>query len=135
MIEWEFNVDTQEEADDVQVIGWDLAAMSKEDEEPAEKLWRELERERACLGKECTGDNVEREAVWCQEALSKVLDAKAKKIGICPRSKRWWHSEIKERRSALRREKRRGRRSEVAARAKAELPKSIRQSKSRMWND
>jgi len=29
----------------VQVIGWNLAAMSKEDEEAAEKLWKELERE------------------------------------------------------------------------------------------
>jgi len=135
VIEWEFNVDKQEEADHVQVIGWNLAAMSQEDEEAAEKLWRELERERAHLGEECTGDDVEREAEWCQETLSKVLDAKAKKIRICARSKRWWNGKIKERRCALGREKRRGRRSEAAARAEAELQKSIRQSKSRMWND
>jgi len=109
--------------------------MPKEDEEAAEKLWRELESERAHLGEECTGDDVEREAEWCQEALSKVLDAKAKKIRICARSKRWWNGEIKKRRSALGREMRRGRRSEAAARAKTELQKSIRQSKSRMWND
>ena len=40
-----------------------------------------------------------------------------------------------ERRSALGRGNRRGRRSEAAARAEAELQKSIRQSKSRMWDD
>jgi macrodomain Ter protein organizer (MatP/YcbG family) len=135
VIEWEFNVDEQEEADHMQVIGWNLAAVSKEDEEAADKLRRELEIERAHLGEECTGDNVDRAAEWCQDALSQVLDAKAKKIGICARSKRWWNGEIKETRSALGREKRRGRRSEAAARAKAELQKSIRQSKSWMLND
>jgi hypothetical protein len=81
------------------------------------------------------GDDVEQEAEWCHETLSKVLDAKAKNIRSCARSKRWWNGEIKERRSALRREKRRGRRSEAAACAKVELQKSIRQSKSQMWND
>ena len=38
VIEWEFNIHKQEEADHVQVIGWNLAAMSKEDEEAAERL-------------------------------------------------------------------------------------------------
>jgi len=67
----------------VQVMGWNLAAMSQEDQEAAEKLWKELERERAQLGEECMGDDVERKAEWCQSTLSKVLDAKAKKIRIC----------------------------------------------------
>jgi hypothetical protein len=125
VIKWEFNVDKQEEADHVQVIGWNLAAMAQEDKEAAEKLWRELERDRAHLGEECTGDDVEREAECSQETLSKVPDAKAKKIRICARSKRWWNGEIMERTSGLGREKRRGRRSEAAARAKAELQKSI----------
>jgi len=120
----------------VQVIGWNLAAMTKEDQQAAEKLWKELERERAHLGKECTGDDVEREAKWCQETLSKVPNGKGKKIRICTQSKRWWNAEIIEMRSALGREpRRRGRRSEPAARVKAELQNSIRQSKSRMWND
>jgi len=109
--------------------------MSKEDEEAAEKLWKALERDRAQLGEECTGDNVERDAEWCQATLSKDLDAKAKKIRIWARSKTWWNGEIKERRSAVGREKRRGRRSEAAAHAKAELQKSISQLKSRMWDD
>jgi hypothetical protein len=53
------------------------------DEEAAQKLWKELERNRAHLGDECMGDYVKREAEWCQATLSKVLDAKAKKIRIC----------------------------------------------------
>jgi len=125
VIEWEFSVDKQEQADHVQVMGWNLAAMSKEDEKSPEKLWKELEGQRARLDEECTGDEVEREAEWCQETLSRVLDAKAKRIRICARSKRWWNGEIKERRSALRREKRRGRRSEAAAHATVELQRSI----------
>jgi len=32
--------------------------MSKEDEEAEQKLWRELVRERAQLGKECMGDDL-----------------------------------------------------------------------------
>jgi len=119
----------------MQFIVSNLAGMSKEDKEAAEKLGMELERERAHLGEECTGDDVEREAEWCQETQSSVLDAKAKKIRICARSKRWLNGVIKERRRALGREKRRGGRSEAAARAKAELQKSIWQSKSWMWND
>jgi hypothetical protein len=43
-------------------------------------------------------DEVEQEAVWCQETLSKDLDAEAKKIRLCARSKRWWDGEIEERR-------------------------------------
>jgi hypothetical protein len=121
LIQWEFSVDKQEEVDHVQVIGWNLAAMSKEDEKAAEKLWKELEGQRARLEEECTGDEVEREAEWSQETLSKFLDAKAKKIRICARSTRWWNGEIKQRRSGLEREKRRGTRSEAAAHAKAEL--------------
>ena len=58
-----------------------------------------------------------------------------KKKRICARSKRWWNGEIKVMRSVLGRENRRGRRSEEAARAKGKLQKSIRHSKSWMWND
>jgi len=61
--------------------------------------------------------------------------AKAENIRICARSKRLWYGEIKERFSALGREKRRGRRSGAAARTNEELQKSIRQSKSWMGND
>jgi len=111
-------------------------AMTEEDEEAAKKLWMELPKERAHLDSACTEDEVEQEATWCQETLSKVLDITAKKIRICAKSKRWWNGDIKARRKALGQEKRRrGRHSEGAARAKAELQKSIRKSKSQMWSD
>ena len=42
----------------MQVIGWNLAAMSKEHEEAAETLWKQLERDIAHLGEECMGDDV-----------------------------------------------------------------------------
>jgi hypothetical protein len=68
--------------------------------------------------------------------ISKVLDVTAKKIRICAKLKRWWNGDIKTRRKTLWQEnRRRGRRSEGAARAKAELQKSIRKSKSQMWSD
>jgi hypothetical protein len=104
VIEWGIIVDKQEEEDHVQLIGWNLAAMSKEDDKPADKLWKEREGQRARIDEECTGDEVEREVECWQEMLNTVLDAKAKKMGICPRSKRWWNGEIQAKRSALGRE-------------------------------
>jgi len=95
VIEWAFSVDKQAEADHMQFIGWNLAAMSKEEEEAVEKLGKELERQRAHLEKESAEDKVESEAEWCQKTLSKVLDEKAKKICICAQLKRWWNCEIK----------------------------------------
>jgi len=88
--------------------------MSKEDEESAEKLCKQLETARAHLEEECMGDDAEQEAEWCQETQSKLLNAKVKKITICAQSQRWWNGEIIRWRSKMRREKRRGRRSEAA---------------------
>jgi hypothetical protein len=42
----------------------------------------ELAKERTQIDAECTEDEVEQEATWCQEAMSSVLDAMAKKIRI-----------------------------------------------------
>jgi len=96
VIRSQFSVDMQDEADNVQVIGWNFAAMSKKDEEAAEQLWKELEGQRGHLDEECMWDEVEREAEWCQETRSKVLYANGKKLGICARSKRLWNGEIKQ---------------------------------------
>jgi len=54
VIEWEVGVDRQEEADHERVVGWNLAAMTDEDAEAAEKLWMELAKERIQLDAECT---------------------------------------------------------------------------------
>jgi hypothetical protein len=135
IIQWELEMETQEEAWGTQVVGWNLAAMSQEDVEAAKELWKERPKEMAHLGAEIMGDEVESEAEWCQEALSRVLDATAKKITICALLKRWWNGEIQEKRSQLGREKRRRRRSAATAQAKAELQKSVRGAKDKVWND
>jgi hypothetical protein len=135
VIEWEVGVDRQEEADHERVVGWNSAAIMEKDAEAAEKQWRELAKERAQLEAECTEDEVEQEALWCKEAISTVVDATAKKIRICARSKRWWNTEVKETRRTVRRERRRTPNLEEAARAKAELQKSILQSKRKTRGD
>jgi len=77
VIEWEVGVDRQEEADHERVVGWNLAAMTDKDVEAAGKLWAELAKERAQLDAECTVDEVEQEATWCQEGMISVLGATA----------------------------------------------------------
>ena len=129
VIEWEVEVDRQEEAGHERLVGWNLAAMTEEDGKAAEKRWMELVKGRAHLHSECTADEVEQEAAWCQEAMGNVLDHMAKKIRIFAISKRWWNADIRVRRNAVGREKRRRRNSDEAAKAKAEFLKSIRQSK------
>jgi hypothetical protein len=112
--------------------GWNLAAMTEEDAKAAEKLWMELAKDRADLNAQCTADEVEQEAAWCQEAIGNVLDATAKKISICAKSKTWWNADIRERRKADGREKRKRQTSQEAAKAKADFQMSIRQSKRKM---
>jgi len=134
-IECEVDMARQEKAGGPQVVGWNLAAILQEDQEQAEKLWREWARGRAYLGVESTGDDVKSKAVWCQESLGNVLDTTAEKITICTRSKRCWNGEIKERWSQLGREKRRRRRSAATAQSNARLQKWIWRAKDGMWND
>jgi hypothetical protein len=45
VIESEFEADRHEEADPETVLGWNLAAMTEEDAEEAEKQWAELARQ------------------------------------------------------------------------------------------
>jgi hypothetical protein len=95
----------------------------------------ELVKKRAHLSAECTEEEVEQEASWCQEAMSSVLNATAKKIRVCAKSERWWNADLKEMRKAVGREKRRRQNSGEAARAKAELQKSIGQSKRQICSE
>jgi hypothetical protein len=77
LIEWEVEVDRQEKAGHERIVGWNLAAMTEEDMKPVEKLWMQLAKERGHLDAECTADEVEQEAGWCQETMGNVLDATA----------------------------------------------------------
>jgi len=135
LIEGEVDGDGQEEAGHERVVGWNIAAMTEEDVKAAEKLWMQLPKERAHLDAECTADEVEKQAAWCQEAMGNVLDATAEKIRICDKSKRWWNADIRERRKEGGRETKGKRNMEDAAKAKAELQKSIRQSQKKMWSE
>ena len=125
VLEWEVEVVRQEQAGCERVEGWNFAAMTKKDAKAAAKLWIELGTERAHLDPECTADEVEQEATWCQEAMGKVLDTTANMIRFCTKSKRWWNANIRERRKSVGREKRRRRNLEEAAKVKAEPQKSI----------
>ena len=135
VIEWEVGVDRLEEVDHERVVGWNLLAMTEKDAEAAEKLWKELVKERAQLDAECTEDEVDQEAASCQQTISSVLDDTANKIRICARSKRWWNAKIKERRRMVGRERRRRRTPEDATRASKELQNSILHSKKTMLGD
>ena len=135
VIELEVEVERQEEAGHERVLGWNLAAMTEEDAKAAKKRWMELATQRAHLDAECTADEVEQEPAWCQEALGIILDATAKTIRICAKSKRWWNANIRERMMAVGREKRSRRNLAEAAKTKAEFQKSIRQSKRKMWSE
>jgi len=114
VMEREVWVDRQEEAGHGKVVGWILAAMTEEDVKAAEKLWMELEKERAHLDAECTADEVEEDGTWCQEDMGNVLDPTAKKIRICAKPKTWWNSDIRDRSKEVRSEKRWGQTSERA---------------------
>ena len=59
-----------------------LVAVRDEDEKAAQKLWMDFAKERVCQNAWCTEEEVEQEAMWCQQALSKVLVFTAKTIKI-----------------------------------------------------
>jgi len=130
------NNDMYEEADHEWVVGWNLVAMMQEDLEAANKLQRELVKERAYPDAGCMEDEVEYDAMWCLEALNKVLDVTAKNVRICAKLERWWNGDIKARWNTLGQDKRRcGRCLEGAAQVNEELRKSIQKSKSQMWSE
>jgi len=83
IIEWILEMENHDEEGGTEVVRWNLAARSQEDVEVAEQLWRQQAKDRAHLGAESTGDEVDSEAEWCQEALRKVIDATVKQIMSC----------------------------------------------------
>jgi len=58
--------------------------MTEEDAEEAEKLCMELAKERTQPDAECTEDEVEQQAAWCQKGMSSVLDDRQRKLGSVP---------------------------------------------------
>jgi hypothetical protein len=94
-----------EEVGQEMVVGCNLGAMTEEYANAAEKLLMWLANERAHLDAECTADEVEPQAAWCQAAMRNVLDTTEKKMRICANLKRCWNAEIRERKKAVGREK------------------------------
>jgi len=74
VIEWEVAVNNEHKADHQWVVGWNLAAMTGKGKEASKKLRMELSKGTAHLDSACTDDEVEQEAKWCEETLSKVPD-------------------------------------------------------------
>jgi hypothetical protein len=96
---------------------------------------RDQPRGRVFLGVESTGDDVEREAKWCQQVLGKGRDATAQQIWIGIMSKRLRNGKINKRRSQKGKEQRKRPISVATVWAMAELSKSIRRARGRMWQD
>jgi len=82
VIQWEVEVDRQEEAGQRRVVWGNLAAMTEEKAKAAEKLWPEDAKGRAHLDEECTADEMKQGATWIQEAMDHGLDNMANKIRI-----------------------------------------------------
>jgi len=83
VIQWEVEAARQEEAGHERVVVLNLAAMKQKNMKAAEKLWTELEKERAHLVAICTEEKVQQEAAWCLEAMSIVPNATGKNIRNC----------------------------------------------------
>jgi hypothetical protein len=45
VIQWEAEVDSQDEASHGRVVGWNIAAMTEEDAKAAEQVWKELAKQ------------------------------------------------------------------------------------------
>jgi predicted RNase H-like nuclease (RuvC/YqgF family) len=119
--------------------GWKIDNMEEEERKGAEKYYKELEKERRNLDEEeCTMEDIEDEAKWLEETLTKVLDKFMPVSRVCSQSKPWWNEHIREARKVagrVRRQQGRGITIEEEAKKRdKELYRTIRRSKRRMWN-
>lgn len=65
---------------------------------------------RPLLNDESSAMDLEEEIRWIQGTLVELLNENVRKVTICARSKRWWNSEIENKRKELGRAKRKRRR-------------------------
>lgn len=94
VIEWDVDVNKQEEADQERVVGWNLAPKIDEEQEAVKELWMELAKERVYRDIRCMEDAIEQKVMWCQEARSSVAGVTAMEIRICTNSKMWCNCDI-----------------------------------------
>ena len=94
---------------------------------------------RPTLSDNSTAEDLIDEIAWIQATLVSLLNEHTRKITICAQSKRWWNEDIRNRRIALGRLKRRRRQgradlSEVRD-AERELRRTIRRARRECWEE
>jgi endonuclease/exonuclease/phosphatase family metal-dependent hydrolase len=131
--------DAHQQATSQVITGWKISEMSEDEHSAAEKEWKTRAMGRPLVTSQwpVTPETIEAEALWLSETAYAVLNAHAKPKRVCARSKRWWSTEIGEKRrilGSLKRMRRRGRASAQEVKiARKELRRVIRKAKRECW--
>ena len=88
----------QLKAQNQEITGWNIDKLQKNEKqlELAHSYWKENSENRSLIDNLFNNDDLENEAIWLQEMLTKTLDLYAKPLRITAYSKRWWNSTVKE---------------------------------------
>jgi hypothetical protein len=89
---WEPPYGDEEDPSEITTTGWQIGALAMDEEalKAASDTWNELASSQPRLIDSCSLEDVEKEAEWVEESLTKVLNLHTKPIKLCARSKRWW---------------------------------------------
>jgi len=81
-----------------EITGWNIDQLNKDLEklEKAKKEWSNLSIQRKIIDNLATKEEIENEAIWIEETLTKVLNLYAKPLRITAYSKRWWNNKVKD---------------------------------------
>jgi ribonuclease HI len=119
--------------------GWRVRELMEDEEtlEKAHSTWKEISEPRPHLTDACSKEEVESEAIWLEEALTKVLNRHAKPVRLCARSKRWWSPAIDAKRAHYARVRRQWLDSEISEesvrQARKDFYNLIRKAKRETW--
>ena len=124
-----------------EITGWDIDKLKQDPEtyEKAKEKWRYLALYRPIIDYNSQKEDLESEAIWIEESLTKILNQFAKPLRITAFSKRWWNSEIQEARSHYAKARRDfklicGDNTEVN-RARNDYYITVRKAKRKCWQD
>jgi hypothetical protein len=99
VIMWETHDECQYVLDDKEMskikTGWGIGKMGEEENKKAEEKCKQMAEQNPYLEEDCGREEVEKEAVWLQNTISKVLNQHTEPIRLSERSKPWWNEEIK----------------------------------------
>src|SRR5271156_5828740 len=84
-----------------EITGWDIDKLKQDPEalKKAKEEWQYLALNRPIIGCNSREEDLENEATWIEESLTRVLNQHAKALRVTAYSKRWWNSEVQEARS------------------------------------